>query len=373
MYFTILSRTNRRARSGFTLVELLVVIAIIGILVGLLLPAVQAAREAARRMSCSNNVKQIGLSVANYESAFKRMPPGGEATDYTSWNGTGYKRGFWPHSAFTILLPFMEQTNVYQQMNLAYQYDDSRYTPNQSAASNSIATFLCPSDPWGAELDNMGGYTFGRTDYFATIYTDIDPATGARNKSTDAPGALAFIVKVDTATGFTISAKTASMATITDGTSNTVCFIEDTGRFTLGNSPWNAFGGVKGNKSDYPSPACNGVNGATGVGCPSDLRRSLARWADPDASGSGVSGSPNLQGYINQNKIPNGGPSTCPWSTTNCGLADEPFSFHGGGVMVALADGSVRYIADSLDFVSLRAILTRQEGDQPPNNPLSDN
>ena len=118
---------TRPGRKAFTLVELLVVIAIIGVLVGLLLPAVQAAREAARRMSCSNNMKQMGLAAANYESAFKKVPPGGEATDYSSWNGSGYKRGFWPHSIFTIILPQIEGSNVYQQMSLSYQYDDSRY------------------------------------------------------------------------------------------------------------------------------------------------------------------------------------------------------------------------------------------------------
>ena len=135
-------------------------------------------------------------------------------------------------------------------------------------------------------------------------------------------------------------------------------------RFTLGgNSPWTANGGLQGNSSDYPSPSCNGVNGAVGVGCSSNLRRSLARWADPDASGSGVSGAPNGKGYINQNKTPLGGPSDCPWSTTNCGLADEPFSFHGAGVMVAKADGSVTLLSQNISYLTLRQVITRGEGE----------
>lgn len=356
-----------RYQSGFTLVELLVVIAIIGILVGLLLPAVQAAREAARRMSCSNNMKQIGLSVMNYESSYKKLPPGGETTDYT--NG---KRAFWPHSVLTILLPYMEQTAVYNQMNLSYAYNDGRYTPNQIAAKTNMPTFICPSDAY-AGVPDLGNY--GRTDYFATVYVDIDPLTGARNKSLTADGALAFSGRVNPSTTWTISASPSPMSAITDGTSNTVAFIEDAGRFTEGTSPWSAPGGLKGNKSDYPDPACNGVYGATGVDCPPSNLRSLARWADPDAAGSGVSGaglngSTTSFGYINQNKNPTGGPAGCPWSTTNCGLADEPFSFHTSGVMCSMADGSVHFLSESIDHVSLRAILTRSEGVVPPNNPV---
>lgn len=359
-------------RRGFTLVELLVVIAIIGILVGLLLPAVQAAREAARRMSCSNNMKQIGLATMNYESAYKKMPPGGESTDFATAS-IGYKRVFWPHSALTILLPFMEQGNVYDQMNLSFAYNDSRYLPNQVAAKAKVPIFICPSDGVADEID-LGNY--GRTDYFATIYVDIDPTTGARNKATTADGALSFTGSVETSSGnfWTIRASAPKMAAITDGTSNTIAFIEDAGRFTEGSGPWSDASGNRGNKSDYADPSCNGLNGAVGVDCPASNRRSLARWADPDAAGSGVSGAVLAgggYGYINQNKTPKGGPPTCYWTVTNCGLADEPFSFHTGGVSASMADGSVQFISQNIDAISFRAVLTRAEGVIPPNNPLN--
>ena len=361
-------------KAGFTLVELLVVIAIIGVLVGLLLPAVQAAREAARRMSCQNNMKQLGLSVLNYESAYKKLPPGGETTDYNSLSGGSYQRAFWPHSVFTILLPYMEQNSVYSNMNLNYAYNDSRFAANQLAAQTNIPIFLCPSDPWASTPDSIGGYDFGRTDYFATIYVDIDPITGLRNKLTDSAGALAFSARVDMSTFYTLpGAKAASMASITDGTSNTINFVEDSGRFTFGgNSPWISSTGIKGNVSSYLDPSCNGINGATGVGCPSDTKRSLARWADPDASGSGVSGSSGLGsgGFINQNKTPTGGTTACPWSTTNCGLADEPFAFHTGGINASTSDGGVRFMSENVDYVSLRAVLTRDKGDTPPASPI---
>jgi len=138
---------TKRAHSGFTLVELLVVIAIIGLLVGLLLPAVQAAREAARRMACSNNFRQIGLSILNYEAAFKRFPP-----SYTLSAPPNY---FQPMGV--SLLPYMEQQTLF----LKY---DSHISPtlengpvaksNVDVISTPIATFLCPSAP-GSIQDRM--------------------------------------------------------------------------------------------------------------------------------------------------------------------------------------------------------------------------
>jgi prepilin-type N-terminal cleavage/methylation domain-containing protein len=128
---------NHRARRGFTLVELLVVIAIIGILVGLLLPAVQAAREAARRMSCSNNVKQISLAIQNYESAFKRYPG---------------LLGSSTYSAQARILPHIEQANLSQRIDFARPLllgpafaarFDAAMAP---LVSQPIPTFLCPSD-----------------------------------------------------------------------------------------------------------------------------------------------------------------------------------------------------------------------------------
>jgi prepilin-type N-terminal cleavage/methylation domain-containing protein/prepilin-type processing-associated H-X9-DG protein len=119
---------NRLYRVGFTLVELLVVIAIIGILVGLLLPAVQSAREAARRMQCSNNLKQIGLGIHNYETAFKRLPAGGIQSNFVS--------------GFASILPHLEQGNVYQAYNFQLYYT---HPDNVAVSRQSIATYLCPT------------------------------------------------------------------------------------------------------------------------------------------------------------------------------------------------------------------------------------
>src|SRR6476660_6961676 len=124
-------------RRAFTLIELLCVVAIIGILVGLLLPAVQAAREAARRMSCTNNLKQIGLAIHNFESTNKTLPPGAVWT-------SKFKRG----SVFVYLLPFMEQSNLYNQFDLSKPDIDGTMLADGSGPVGGviIPTVLCPSD-----------------------------------------------------------------------------------------------------------------------------------------------------------------------------------------------------------------------------------
>src|ERR1044072_8283781 len=149
---------GRRGPHGFTLVELLVVIAIIGILVALLLPAVQAAREAARRMQCSNNLKQIGLALHNHEDTYKFMPPWG-------WDfAIGYNPNpantlpptvggprFQGHAPLMVLLPYLEQGNITGTMRTDVSViDATNWPPNwgtNPAASTKVAVFICPSTP----------------------------------------------------------------------------------------------------------------------------------------------------------------------------------------------------------------------------------
>jgi prepilin-type N-terminal cleavage/methylation domain-containing protein/prepilin-type processing-associated H-X9-DG protein len=348
-------RARARARIGFTLIEILVVIMIIGMLVALLIPAVQAARESGRRSQCSNNMKQIGLGLHNFESTYKKLPTGGEGTDYSV---TPAATIFELHSTFTYLLPFIEQKDLYDQMNLAYSYRDTRWPGNQVATKTEISTYRCPSNPMLSQPDPQG---YGGLDYFATVYTDIDPTTGLRNKSKRADGALCV--------------PATSISAITDGASNTIAIIEDTGRT-------HPSVGYRTN-SKYNDPACTGFGGA--VVDPADAagtanKHAVNRWADPDAGGSGVSGPPNKQAkYINNNNTPIGGPqfagaapaadanglwddAGCPWGSNNCGLNDEPFSFHAGGCNAVFADGSVHFLHDTLDGATLRRMVTRAEG-----------
>ncbi len=293
-----------RSRLAFTLVELLVVIAIIGALVALLLPAVQAAREAARRMQCQNNMRQVGLAIHNYESTFTRLPTGGQGTSPTL--STTFDR----HSLFTVVLPYLEQGNAFQQFDLRFAYNGS--AQNIAAAKQAIATFVCPTKAWRTSPTDQQG--FGCTDYAATYYTDLDPVTALPNAALRAEGALV--------TGGS------RLSEVTDGASNTIFVAEDNGR---DERMWA--------NHVYLDP----LDGQ---------KRRLWRWAEPD-NAMGISK------LINNNRAPRGGPASCPWNTNNCGPNDELFSFHAGGANVLLGDGSVRFLQETIAAAPLRAFITR--------------
>jgi prepilin-type N-terminal cleavage/methylation domain-containing protein len=131
---------KQRSRTGFTLVELLVVIAIIGTLIGLLLPAVQSAREAARRTACQNNLRQLGLAMHNFESGRRYFPPGGSTT--------GMAVGKAPWSFQALVLPFMEEGNVFSKIDFSKPYGEQSTTifPSGSVATIKVDVLLCPSD-----------------------------------------------------------------------------------------------------------------------------------------------------------------------------------------------------------------------------------
>ncbi len=326
-------------RRGFTLIELLVVIAIIAVLIALLLPAVQQAREAARRSTCKNNLKQMGLACHNYEETNKKLPSSGEFTDRRT---TTYVRDFTPSSTFTQILPFADQAVIYNQFTFAQHYTNGYTsvtvkTGNALAASSIVASFLCPSNAYTTP-DSLG---FGQTDYMPVAYTDLDPATGLRGK---------LIVGVDSDSCLGNWNK---IANTTDGLSNTIMVIEDAGKpadivgsYTAGTLQ----SGIQ------PGVVTTALFGGAGASCPN-------RWADAD-SGSGVSGATaNRTTIINQNKTPAGGPATCLWSTNNCGPNDEPFSFHTGGCHALLGDGSVRFLSESLDTNTIRRLCNRADGE----------
>src|SRR5436309_11403803 len=164
---TRLRAASRRLPPGFTLIELLVVIAIIAILIGLLLPAVQKVREAAARASCQNNLKQLGLAIHNYESTYGKLPSPGEGI-----NPSTLAKDYDTHSFFTYILPYMEQQQVYNLIDLNRVYNDGTAPNNQVAAKAQPKSFLCPGAA-GVQPDPKG---YGQTSDMPISYTDTDPA-----------------------------------------------------------------------------------------------------------------------------------------------------------------------------------------------------
>jgi prepilin-type N-terminal cleavage/methylation domain-containing protein/prepilin-type processing-associated H-X9-DG protein len=343
---------TRDRRLGFTLIELLVVIAIIAILIGLLLPAVQKIREAANRMKCSNNLKQIGLGIHNYESANSRLPTSGEGRAASPPNpDTGSGTCFDTESTYTQLLSYVEQDNVARLMNPNYTYNHPINAPAGGAKAQP-SIFLCPS--YGNRRPDPQGY--GQADYMAVAYTDIDFTTGVRNKPTAAPGMLQVHREImgwqSDGTPIINIRSGSTFATVIDGLSNTICVIEDGGKNHESTFPFM--------KSAYPDncPTCIDKS-------PTGLKNNY-RWAEPDV-GNGVSGPPNatvgnLKGVINQNATPNGGPVDCPWSLNNCGPNDEPFAFHSGGVNALFGDGHVQFLRSSITPQMMRLLCDPADG-----------
>ncbi|PQO27802.1 DUF1559 domain-containing protein [Blastopirellula marina] len=308
---------------GFTLVELLVVIAIIGVLIALLLPAVQQAREAARRSECSNNLKQLGLALHNFESAQGHIP-GGEYSD---------AQYFSPHA---MLADHMEQGNITAKFDLTKGVFDE---PNYTLSFLQVDSFICPSDAFPAE-----GVAQAYTNYHCNwgswvVLNNWDGVFGPQADNQGASTAKAL--------------KPLKFGKIVDGLSNTAAFAEVV----------NGVGDTGAPNTKFDCYETGNPSATTIAGVQQELMQ--LDWTSMTIAWTGTwryRGVPWMEGSIwrtgYNHLLPPNQPGFVPGGDFNK-IVSPPSSYHPGGVQVTLCDGSVQFIPETIDGITWKAYGTR--------------
>lgn len=344
----------RRRFKGFTLVELLVVIAIIGILVALLLPAVQAARAAARRMSCSNNMKQFALAAHNYHDVHKTFPRYGTISFlYPEQRYIDERWRIWQgYSVHTMLLPYMEQTVIYDQ--ISWRNWDGWYTQAAPVWNARVPAYVCPSSRAAPRT-----------------VSNIWSGGPGSNYAVSAGPMLYWVYDMRSAPGAFSPNRETNMGEFSDGTSNTILAAE----ITTGDGD----GGVY-----FPGEAVNWqlYTGPHPWSYPNLSEALITAWGQQCLTGIGNHMSSNGWGWMGSNYTQTVFNTVAPpnWIYPTC-IATEPPGYssdrdgiypsrsqHGNGSMHAFADGSVKFIDDNIGFALYQALGTKagQEAAEVP-------
>lgn len=332
-----------KRNTGFTLVELLVVIAIIGVLVGLLLPAVQAAREAGRRMQCSNNVKQISLAALNYANAQKGLPPGASSSQENHRSCKTHMANRWweDHTWYSYIGAYLDQQSWYDLLDFEVYMSDYE---NYDARRVFCKMFACPSDlgqqknEWGSS--GKSNWAKVRSNYVANFgNTTYGQKTVGSPKSGDINDVANFDPKSDSFRGapFTFVTKQ-PIAAITDGTSNTLMFSETKVIPYMDETTW---------------------GGPISEVCVSTGGNSFSGWQTPNNElPDKIHRCPTAAIFftvIKQNGIPK--PAT---ANDYYSQYFTPRSHHPGGVTASRCDGSLDFINDNIELRVWRAICSAQ-------------
>ncbi|MBN9519030.1 DUF1559 domain-containing protein [bacterium] len=316
---------------AFTLIELLVVIAIIAILIGLLLPAVQKVREAAARSKCTNNLKQLALGIHGYHDANNKLPP---ARKY----GNNYNSFTW--SLYT--LPYIEQTAKFQGYpgladNTGASDQTNAPAATQAALEAVVSTWMCPSDAYAPVGESGGGWARARGNYAGCVGAGSMYGTQLNSATPFGPGVFTV-----TAGSTPTNAAKYTLTTITDGTSNTMMLSE---RLSTTVTGWGGNPGdiTLGNMGAALFCSLNAPN--------TTVADSLRGNADNDAA------------VCPQAHADNNYKAPCVGNATQATAFASAFSKHTGGVNVALGDGSVRFVRNSVDITTWRGLGTSTGGE----------
>ncbi len=346
---------DKLRKRGFTLVELLVVIAIIGILIGLLLPAVQAAREAARRMQCMNHIKQVALAIQNYHDAYNALPT---MAPYASYGWDNYA----PLSVTVSLLPFMEETARYDAiMDLDRRQANGEINIwsgaffDQDVFRNRVTTIICPSEPNGNTPSSHA------QNARVNIVYSLGDGTSKLDAPYNHPNYIGVATKKCHMRGLFHQEHWKTLASCSDGTSNTAA-VSETASAPEGYYSTAVKGGT-----------WSGGNFYTGdLDCHPDVCMNNARKADDPTQLQ--SGCDTWRGNFFQDGRPwNGFHTVLPPNAPSCQAATAGYwgaifpanSYHSGGVNVGMADGSVRFVSDTIDCGDLSATSTQCTGKSP--------